>query len=254
MEKLIWQTYALVYDSILLQLAPYREMISLACRALNPKNEGLYLDAGCGTGNYSLCLLEDDGNFSIIAADNSSSMLKKAKRKMAGRENRVSFAAMDLENPLPYEDCSFDGIICANVLYAVKKPDQLLKELRRVLKNDGRLVLITPPAEPRMAPIVKAHIKALKKKSPRLYPLLFASLLIRTFIPIMISVSVNSYIKNNSSFHFLSEDALRTMIVNNGLSIEKLSLIYGKQSWMALINKSPGSIQHLHDRRRVSHA
>lgn len=45
---------------------------------------------------------------------------------------------------IPYDDNSFDVIICTEVLEHVSDPDKLLSEINRVLKNNGQLFLSMP--------------------------------------------------------------------------------------------------------------
>ena len=47
-------------------------------------------------------------------------------------------------NSFPFEDHDFDGIICNQVLEHVFNPDQFVRELRRVLKSRGLLLLTVP--------------------------------------------------------------------------------------------------------------
>lgn len=45
---------------------------------------------------------------------------------------------------LPFADGSFDGVICSQVLEHVFEPEAFVRELRRVLRPGGRLVLAVP--------------------------------------------------------------------------------------------------------------
>ena len=50
----------------------------------------------------------------------------------------------DLSRELPFVDCSFDHVLCTSVLEHVSQPEQVVSEIRRVLKPGGRLVLYVP--------------------------------------------------------------------------------------------------------------
>lgn len=54
-------------------------------------------------------------------------------------EGRVGFG-----EDIPYEDESFDLVICDNVLEHLENPDEVFREVRRVLKPGGRFVAKTP--------------------------------------------------------------------------------------------------------------
>lgn len=45
---------------------------------------------------------------------------------------------------IPFEDNSFDGILCTEVLEHVFNIDELLKELHRILKPNGKAIITTP--------------------------------------------------------------------------------------------------------------
>jgi SAM-dependent methyltransferase len=50
----------------------------------------------------------------------------------------------DLNDPLPFEDNSFDTIILSDVLEHIQEPNQLFREMSRVLTPGGRLLLNVP--------------------------------------------------------------------------------------------------------------
>ena len=51
---------------------------------------------------------------------------------------------VDINEPLPFEDGSFDSVLCSDVIAHVKRPWELMREMVRVLKPGGRLVVTTP--------------------------------------------------------------------------------------------------------------
>ncbi|MEO8590671.1 MAG: class I SAM-dependent methyltransferase [Flavobacteriales bacterium] len=51
---------------------------------------------------------------------------------------------VDINGPLPFPDNSFDSVLCSDVIAHIKRPWELIKELTRVLKPGGRLVITTP--------------------------------------------------------------------------------------------------------------
>lgn len=132
---MLWNLYARFYD-VLAIFFPYRDLISRVIQLLSPKFGDNILDVGCGTGNITSQLRK----VKVEACDGSENMLKRAKRK-----NRdANYCLLDLNQPLPYANGSFDKIVCNNVLYAVKNSDQLLSELYRVLDSNGYVVLVNP--------------------------------------------------------------------------------------------------------------
>jgi len=99
------------------------------------------LDAGCGNGRYTRFLLrcaDDDAH--ITCFDLSQSMLHRAQRRVQ-HSSRVSFVAADLTR-LPYADASFDAAVCGWVLEHLPDPRNGLSELARVLRPEGKLLLM----------------------------------------------------------------------------------------------------------------
>lgn len=98
------------------------------------------LDAGCGTGRFTLPLAQQ--GMHVVALDASQHMLDVACRKAqeAGVAHRIEFVVGDVEN-LEYEDGTFDGALSIAVLRHFASPAQGIAELARVVRPGGRLVV-----------------------------------------------------------------------------------------------------------------
>ncbi len=97
------------------------------------------LEVGIGTGaNIDYYNEKAD----VMGIDFSEKMLELAQRKLAlsGRKN-VTLRQMNVENLL-FKDNSFDYVITSCVFCSVPDPLKGLKEIKRVLKPTGRLVMI----------------------------------------------------------------------------------------------------------------
>src|SRR6059058_5932336 len=98
------------------------------------------LDAGCGNGRYSRFLLrEADADAIITGFDLSQKMLERARKRLGNP--RVTHAAADLTR-LPYAHAAFDAAVSGWVLEHLPDPRPGLRELARVLKRDGKLLLM----------------------------------------------------------------------------------------------------------------
>ena len=97
------------------------------------------LDAGCGTGNLIKLIAE---NNELIAMDLNKSMLSIAMKKTKNFSN-VSFKKGSVTE-LPFENDSFDVITSINVIYHLDEPEKVIKEARRVLKENGKLIISSP--------------------------------------------------------------------------------------------------------------
>jgi len=94
------------------------------------------LEIGCGSG-VSLCetFANLQNTLDYHAIDLSSEMVQMAQSRMHGQN--VSIRVADSEH-LPFEDASFDRVYSNLVLQLVADPEQMLREVRRVLKPGGR--------------------------------------------------------------------------------------------------------------------
>jgi ubiquinone/menaquinone biosynthesis C-methylase UbiE len=98
------------------------------------------LDAGCGNGRYSRFLLRHaDADAVLTGFDLSRKMLERARSRL--RSNRVMLAVADLTR-LPYADGTFDAVVCGWVLEHLPDPTPGLRELARVMKPGGKLLLL----------------------------------------------------------------------------------------------------------------
>jgi ubiquinone/menaquinone biosynthesis C-methylase UbiE len=99
------------------------------------------LDAGCGEG-YGTALLASSGAASVVGVDVDEPTIEHARGRY-GHEFRVADVA-----ELPFEDDSFDLVACFETIEHVADAPRAVAELRRVLADDGVLVISTPnPAE-----------------------------------------------------------------------------------------------------------
>lgn len=96
------------------------------------------LDAGCGPGLYSEALLARGAD--VVALDASPAMVELARRRL-GPAVRVVHA--DLAEPLPFAASEFDLIVCALVIHHLDDREQCLRELFRVLRPGGHVVVST---------------------------------------------------------------------------------------------------------------
>lgn len=110
-----------------------------AVLAFLPPVTGLrILDAGCGTGNFSLTLASRGAE--MVGVDRSAPMLSRARGKSREGPGTVEWVRGDLAQ-LPFPAHSFDGVISIVALDFMSCREAVIRELGRVLKPGGFLVL-----------------------------------------------------------------------------------------------------------------
>lgn len=114
-----------------------------AVARLDPKPGGVYLDAGCGTGDVSILLAKRSPDSRVIGIDPSLGMLRIgiSKVERAGLSGKISMLpgnVLDLQFP----DNIFDGVITAFCIRNVTDRRRALAELFRVTRPGGVLVIL----------------------------------------------------------------------------------------------------------------
>lgn len=98
------------------------------------------LDVACGTGELEQLLAAEISCQQIVGVDLSEQMLAQARRKLQAFSH-IKFQRATVRS-LPFPTQSFDVVISANSFHYFDDPLASLQEMRRVLKLDGRLVLL----------------------------------------------------------------------------------------------------------------
>ncbi len=95
------------------------------------------LDAGCGTAPVISLLSKEYPDKHFTGLDLTPKMIEQAKAKNIANAN---FVVGDCEN-LPFDDESFDIIICSNSFHHYPNPLAFFKSVKRCLKKNGRLII-----------------------------------------------------------------------------------------------------------------
>ncbi len=113
------------------------------------KTDDKILDLGCGEG-FFLYLLPK--NIQAKGVDISRVALERAKELLKDHPNTsVGFGNAYKTD---FEDKSFDKIACSEVLEHVPEPEKVIKEIHRLLKDDG-IAVISVPDEKRIKCIMR---------------------------------------------------------------------------------------------------
>jgi ubiquinone/menaquinone biosynthesis C-methylase UbiE len=107
---------------------------------LKPQPDSSILDVGCGTGILLQQLLQLGQGLNLQGVDIAPEMVKVAQTKL-GQSVEIRQGSA---NRLPFDANSFDAVTCATSFHHYPNPDNALREMLRVLKPGGKLVLLDP--------------------------------------------------------------------------------------------------------------
>ena len=106
-------------------------------KRLDIKPSDRLLDIGCGTGSLLQAISQKHPSVNLIGLDISREMLKVACNKQIYRCNLISGQSQFL----PFHSHSFDVVVSCNAFHYWRNPEACLREIARVLKPQGRIVI-----------------------------------------------------------------------------------------------------------------
>lgn len=175
-------------------------------KLINPRKNEVALDVGCGTGIISIKMAKRGAK--IYGLDISAKMIEKFKEKIK-KQNFKNFKELRVWSMgrLPYKSKFFDIITCCGVMdhYPINFAKKCLIEMKRVLKNNGRIVIDFPNEK---------------------------------------SDLIREYVKAEPTLHLYSEKSLKNMIKSSSLEIADIKKVgMGIQFLLKphLVGTSPGS-------------
>ena len=173
---------------------------------LDPTRHRRILDVATGTADVAIQTVRRTGAEHVTGVDLSEGMLAYGRTKVsaAGLQDRITLEQGDSEN-LPYPDASFDAVTVAFGVRNFENLERGLKEMRRVLRPGGKLVVLEFSRIP-YAPVrwgfnlyfgkIMPLIGRLQSKDPRAYAYLFESVQAfpsgREFLTILDRVGYNN--------------------------------------------------------------
>lgn len=148
-----WDKIAGIYDfAESLNPKSYKDMLE-GVRQVVPKGANV-LDCAAGTGELSIAAAEKAGR--VFCTDMSLPMLERARKKSAKKGiKNISFGERDIFS-LPDEDNTYDISIAGNVLHLLEEPEKAVRELCRVTKHGGRIIVPTFMAK-NSSPLIKIY-------------------------------------------------------------------------------------------------
>ena len=136
---MFWDNVAWAYDIFAngINKKTDRALCAAVAGQIAPSDE--VLECACGTGLLT-CVIAPRCK-SLVATDLSANMLKRAEKKCR-RYGNVSFEQADILR-MDYPDACFDVVVAANVIHLLDEPYKALRELDRVCRPGGRLIIPT---------------------------------------------------------------------------------------------------------------
>ena len=136
---MFWDTVAGVYGVFVnvINRKTHQKLKQIVSDLIGP--DDVVLECACGTGLLSAVIAPRCRR--LTATDFSEKMLKQAKKNCSAFPN-ASFARADI-TALSYPDGSFDQVVAGNVIHLLDNPLTALRELNRVCKDGGMLIIPT---------------------------------------------------------------------------------------------------------------
>lgn len=141
-------SYTETPDALSIRIRAHKEYSNFSLEDWLDKNISLregdaILDLGCGSGNLFPAYSDKIGEKgTIVGIDQSADLLEKASALRT--TSSIVLLKLDINKPFPLIKESFDHVISTFAIYYVEDPIFVLEEIKRVLKNTGKVVLIGP--------------------------------------------------------------------------------------------------------------
>jgi ubiquinone/menaquinone biosynthesis C-methylase UbiE len=151
-----WSDYLLGRDrefgiELMTATRAYRDLMTRQLEFLGIVSGGRFADLGSGTSAFAAAVLGLPGHAEIVVDqfDYVREALNRSRLRLAmsnGARVGLRFVECDLSAPaslaaIPVKSSTYDGVIASLVLSYVADPLALLREMRRILKPGGRLVV-----------------------------------------------------------------------------------------------------------------
>jgi len=178
------------------------------------KDGGKVLDMGCGPGVITLHLLMK--GCEVWGVDISEAMIHEASRFIEGTKfkNIAHFSVGDI-TALDFPSNCFDAVICSGVLEYLDNEELAIKEINRVLKQNGTAIITVPTPQ-------RFYTFSLK----------LSKIIFKPFIPLMIKLKrkrINREYRGNNSVRTFNQKTyspkkLDRLLLNN--KFEKIDFAY----------------------------
>ena len=213
-KHLLWRVYGHVYDG-LLDFYPYQLLVRQVADRI-PDSSGALLDVGCGTGNLIAQARNKLPTAHLAGVDGSKSMLAMAKKKFTN-DASITLTHSDILAYLRNQpDEQYDVITSVNVIYALGNRDEVWRQLLRIMRPGGKLIIATSVATG-SGGIIREHIDHAG----------FLSLLKPRLMGVFVIDSLINLLGGTGQFEFPDERQLRNEITRCGGCMSDTVRTYG---------------------------
>ena len=132
-------------------------------KQLNIKEDMIIADFGCGAGYFTVPLAKAAEEGKVYALDVLAEALEsvRSRAKLEGLFNiETKHCDLEILGGSGLEDNSIDLVLLGNILFQSFQKDDIIKEARRVLKKDGKLIIIDWKPNQSMGPPEKLIISS----------------------------------------------------------------------------------------------
>ena len=147
-------------------------------RQLNISNADVLVDIGAGTGFFSAPFLNLSNGGTLYALDTSETMIEYMETHVRPQNPGIVPLKME-ESRVPLDDNTADLVFMINLHHELDKPEAILAESHRILKNSGQIFIVDwkkvdmdegPPRHIRWSPEnVEAQMAAANFREVRLF-------------------------------------------------------------------------------------
>jgi ubiquinone/menaquinone biosynthesis C-methylase UbiE len=123
---------------------------------------GKFLEVGSGSGRISIGIAKLNQQVELYGIDLSENMIKVARDNAVqeGVADRIEFSRGSATE-LPFADNSFDTVLCHNMLHHIPDVSRAVMEMKRVVKDDGAILIRDLIRQPPFIRLCHVHILGL---------------------------------------------------------------------------------------------
>jgi len=127
-----------IYDGLteILSLGAWKQWQKRALEDLKGKK---VLEVGIGPGKLLVRMAKD--GYEVTGVDTSGHMLKNAQRRADRKGAKVELVKASVYK-MPFPDHTFDDVVSTFSVVAFQSPEKAFREMKRVLKPGGRIIII----------------------------------------------------------------------------------------------------------------